>query len=547
MNIVIRADASLVMGSGHIMRCLTLANALRQQGHSIHFICREQSGHLADAIAKQGFAVTLLSARTCSDFTMPFAHSQWLGMSENDDFADCAPLLQSLQPDWLIIDHYAISRTWQGLAKQLLPHVKILVIDDLADRPHLADILLDQTFGRHPQDYQGLVPSYCRLLLGTRYALLRDEFGQWREISLRRRQQTNFAVKNILVNLGGVDNDNVTLAVLRSLTAVVKSDMQMTEIKVIVVMGATAPHIASVQAFAASAPYTCQVVVNADNMAELMANADIAIGAAGSTTWERCALGLPMVLLVLADNQRFIAEALTQAKLVTVIDDSSQLSQQLPIAFQQLQDNLSRFSKKIAQTVDGKGATRVANHLGLTGKTVQVRKATFNDVVQVWQWRNHPDVRQYMFGQDEIALADHEKWFTRQLTLSNVTLLIFEVNHAPMGFVNFTCPTIDKYQTLNNHAQPKDTASWGFYLAPNSPKGQGLGYLLGVLAISYMFSQPNPVKAISAQVLDYNSASLALHRKLGFQETGMLKQHFAVADKTYDVVEFELSADNFLY
>ena len=93
----------------------------------------------------------------------------------------------------------------------------------------------------------------------------------------------------------------------------------------------------------------------------------------------------------------------------------------------------------------------------------------------------------------------------------------------------------------------KDTASWGFYLAPNSPKGQGLGYLLGVLAISYMFSQPNPVKAISAQVLDYNSASLALHRKLGFQETGMLKQHFAVADKTYDVVEFELSADNFLY
>ena len=299
MKIVVRADASLTMGSGHIMRCLTLADRLKQQGHDISFICRAHDGHLADLIGQKGFAVQLLAKSNTADFIKQHAHSEWLGASESDDFAECQPILQALKPDWLIIDHYAIGKNWEQQAKRLLPNLKILAIDDLADRTHDCEILLDQNFGRKNEDYQPLVPSDCQRLLGTRYTLLRDEFASWRTMSLNRRKSVQ-PPNNILVNLGGVDNDNVTLKILQSLNTFVQQSTQ--SFNVTVVMGKTAPHIESVQRFAKHASFACAVLVNVTNMAELMANADLAIGAAGSTTWERCCLGLPMVLIVLADQ-----------------------------------------------------------------------------------------------------------------------------------------------------------------------------------------------------------------------------------------------------
>ena len=550
MKIVVRADASLTMGSGHIMRCLTLADGLKQQGHHISFICRQHDGHLADLIGQKGFAVQLLAKSKTADFIKQHAHSEWLGASESDDFAECKPILQALKPDWLIIDHYAIGKNWEQQAKRLLPNLKILAIDDLADRTHDCEILLDQNFGRKNEDYQPLVPSDCQRLLGTRYTLLRDEFASWRAMSLSRRksvQQPN----NILVNLGGVDNDNVTLKILQSLNTFVQQSTQA--FNVTVVMGKTAPHIVRIQDFAKQANFPCHVIVNANNMAELMANADLAIGAAGSTTWERCCLGLPMVLIVLADNQQVIAKALADKNVVKVVTDMAALDEQLPRLLSEIADNYKKFSRQSAKLVDGQGAKRVAHWIEFAQKFqhCQVRQATQADSQMIWQWRNHIDVRRWMFGQDEIALADHEKWYGKQLDRANVHLLIFEVAGEPMGLVNVTQMTVDKYQTLqlaNTHApNPNEkTASWGFYLSPNSPKGQGLGFALGVLAIAQIFNTTD-IGKITAQVLAYNTASLALHRKLGFSETGVLKQHFGVGDKVYDVVEFELKSQDFLF
>lgn len=552
MKIVVRADASLTMGSGHIMRCLTLADRLKQQGHDITFICRKHDGHLADLIGQKGFAVQLLAKGETADFIKQHAHSEWLGASESDDFAECKPILQALKPDWLIIDHYAIGEKWEQQAKRLLPNLKILAIDDLADRTHDCEILLDQNFGRKNGDYQPLVPSDCQRLLGTRYTLLRDEFANWRTRSLNRRKRVQ-QPKHILVNLGGVDNDNVTLKILQSLNTFFQQSTQ--SFNVTVVMGKTAPHIESVQRFAKRASFACAVLVNVTNMAELMANADLAIGAAGSTTWERCCLGLPMVLIVLADNQQVIAEALADKNLVKVVTDMAALDEQLPRLLSELTDNYKKFSRQSAKLVDGQGAKRVAHWIEFAQKFqhCQVRQATQADSQMIWQWRNHVDVRRWMFGQDEIALADHEKWYGRQLDRANVHLLIFEVAGEPMGLVNVTQMTVDKYQTLNaakntandNSANDK-SASWGFYLSPNSAKGQGLGFALGVLAIARIFNSTD-IGKITAQVLAYNTASLALHRKLGFSETGVLKQHFGVGEKEYDVVEFELKSQDFLF
>ena len=564
MKIVVRADASLTIGSGHIMRCLTLADRLEQQGHDITFICRAHDGHLADLIEQKGFAVQLLAKGDTADFIKQHAHSEWLGASESDDFAQCQPMLQALKPDWLIIDHYAIGKNWEQQAKRLLPNLKILAIDDLADRAHDCEILLDQNFGRKNEDYQSLVPNHCQCLLGTRYTLLRDEFANWRAISLDRRTSVQ-PPNNILVNLGGVDNDNVTLKILQSLNTFVQQSEQA--FNVTVVMGKTAPHIKSVQRFAKHASFACAVLVNVTNMAQLMANADLAIGAAGSTTWERCCLCLPMVLIVLADNQQVIAEALADKNVVKVVTDMAALDEQLPRLLSELADNYKKFSRQSAKLVDGQGAKRVAHWIEFAQKFQhsQVRQATQADSQMIWQWRNHIDVRQWMFGQDEIALADHNKWYRKQLDHANVHLLIFETDVSkggePMGLVNVTQMTADKYQTLqlaNTHAPNPNasnpnslsanekTASWGFYLSPNSAKGQGLGFALGVLAIAQIFNT-TAIGKITAQVLAYNTASLALHRKLGFSETGVLKQHFGVGDKVYDVVEFELKSQDFLF
>lgn len=547
MKFVIRADASLIIGSGHIMRCLTLAELLKQQGHEVTFICRDHDGHLADFIKQKGFDIRLLAKSEHNDFAKGHAHSDWLGVSETDDFAECQPIFQQLQPDWLIIDHYAIGQGWERLAKNLLPNVKILAIDDLADRLHDCEILLDQNFGRNIQDYQHLTPNHCQLLLGSRYTLLRSEFSQWREISINRRKSIK-QPKNILVNLGGVDKDNVTLKILQSLHGYIQTSMK--KFNVTVVMGKTAPYIDSVKSFAKSASFDCQVLVNVSNMAELMANADLAIGAAGSTTWERCCLGLPMVLIVLAANQTVIAEALAKKNVVKVVTDIAKLDAQLSILLTDLSKNYQPFSRKTAKLVDGNGAKRVANWLAFSQRfdKVAIRQATQDDTEMIWQWRNHTDVREWMFGQDEIALSEHERWFGRQLENPNVYLRIFTVNGEPMGFVNVTQITVDKYQTLNlpKSIHNEKTASWGFYLSPDSPKGQGFGFALGVLAIAHVFNTTD-IGKITAQVLAYNTASLALHRKLEFTEVGVLQQHFGVGEKVFDVVEFELLKENFFF
>ena len=242
-----------------------------------------------------------------------------------------------------------------------------MAFDDLADRPHAADLLLDQNLGHTPSDYAGLVPPACRLLTGTRYALLREEFAAWREASLQRRaaQAETGYLKHILVNLGGVDKDNHTLAVLQAFSGSLPAACRVT-----VVMGKTAPHTAAVRAFADSAPYPCRVLVGADNMAELMAEADLAIGAAGSTSWERCCLGLPTLLLVIAGNQCNIAATLQTAGAALPLE-TSKIN---VLEFVQVWDyfrqpeNLAAMSVKASVLCDGKGAVRVASHLFQTRK-----------------------------------------------------------------------------------------------------------------------------------------------------------------------------------
>lgn len=303
-RILFRADASVQIGTGHVMRCLTLADALGARGASCHFLCRPHPGHLIALIAARGHRVSELPPLPAGAAIPPLpAHAAWLGTDAAHDAADCLAVLGGAAPaDWLVVDHYALERDWQ---QRLRPAAqRLLVLDDLADRAHDCDLLLDPGIGRGPADYAGLIPRHARLLAGPEHALLRPEFAAHRAESLARR--TRPALRRLLVTLGGVDKDNVTCRVLEALD----HSALPAECAITVVMGPHAPWLTEVQARAARMRRPGRVLTGVSDMARLMCDSDLAIGAAGSTAWERCCLGLPTIQVVLAENQIGVAAAL---------------------------------------------------------------------------------------------------------------------------------------------------------------------------------------------------------------------------------------------
>lgn len=364
MKVVFRADASLEMGTGHVMRCLTLANALLAEENECHFICREHPGNLIEHITKQGHTVHSLPCQgngklaDKNNAEPVLAHATWLGASQDEDAAACEKILALIKPTWVVVDHYALDYRWEQTLKPY--YQNLLIIDDLADRKHDCNILLDQTFGRKAEDYHPWVPAECILLCGSNYALLRPEFAQLRAYSLERRKQPK--LQRLLITMGGVDKDNATGLVLSALTHCdIPCDCQIT-----VVMGSNAPWLKEVQEQAEQMPWFTEVRVNVSNMAQLMADSDLAIGAAGATSWERCCLGLPTIMVVLAENQQMAATRLQEANVVKKVDINNTLEQQLKEKLYEFTVNncsLLSMIENAEKITDGCGIQKVINEL----------------------------------------------------------------------------------------------------------------------------------------------------------------------------------------
>lgn len=349
MRVVFRADAGTDMGIGHVMRCLTLADGLTARRHVCHFVCRERTGHLARQIEARGYPVTLLAKRRDS--------SDWLGTSEEQDANDTRKALGYAPIDWFVTDHYGIGEAWEAAFRK--SGARMLSIDDLADRVHDCDLLLDQTLGRVATDYAGLIPSGAGLLLGASMALLRPRFAQLRQQSLERRAR---GVGRMLVSLGGADASNLTTRVIDAIDRCSWSE----PVAVDVVLGGVNPWISEVKARAEQSPIAMRVLVDASDMAELMALADLAIGTAGTTSWERCCLGLPSILVIAAENQRRTAEALSGAGAATVLEASDHLVDDLVAEIARFSRDpslLTDMSENAAMIVDGSGCDRVVDAL----------------------------------------------------------------------------------------------------------------------------------------------------------------------------------------
>jgi UDP-2,4-diacetamido-2,4,6-trideoxy-beta-L-altropyranose hydrolase len=355
MNIAFRTDASLQIGTGHFMRCLTLADSLKERGAKIRFVSRYLPEHLQSMLVAKGHELVLLDSVKNEMPLDKLAHANWLGVSQDQDATDSIQALSDGIWDWIIVDHYALDACWETTLRQ--SNRKILVIDDIADRQHDCDMLLDQNFYSDMEArYIAKVPVTCQLLLGPRYALLRDEFRQLH----KQIEPRSGPVKRILVFFGGVDADNYTGRAIEALSVIDISDLYVD-----VVIGAQHPCREQIEAACQLHGFICHV--QTDRMAELMAAADLAIGAAGSASWERCCLGLPALLVALADNQINIAKELDLLGaciyIGTIETASAEIIQSTIGNLLKTEDHINRIANKAYSLVDGLGVDRVCQEL----------------------------------------------------------------------------------------------------------------------------------------------------------------------------------------
>ena len=508
IKITFRTDASLAIGTGHVMRCLALARSARALGAVCRFITRALPGHMGDRILKEGFDMTLLPAPRGHTPLGPPNHAHWAEVDWVRDAEETRAALDT-PPDWLVMDHYALDARWQHAARP--EGTKLMVIDDLADRPHDCDLLLDQNLGRIAADYDGLVPDRCTRLTGPRYALLRPEFAQARAAALADRAGRGFC--HLLITMGGVDPHDATSQVLRAVQGAPLPE----SLRITVVMGSQAPALDQVRALARDMPRPTEIAVDVTDMAARMASSDLAIGAAGSTTWERCALGLPTIIVQIADNQAGIARALSTAG--TARDPgplhAPEFAQKLQAALAEAPSRFGMMVERAAEICDGDGAVRVV--AALCSPAVSFRAAERGDSRRVWDWRRAIDPA-FNMTSDQTAFEAHDLWFRRGIESPDRQFRIMMIGELACGYLR-----LDRIRDSR--------ARVSICLSPDT-RGQGLGHRL--LDEANALGLRHGITRLDAEIHPQNMASRRVFDSAGYVEAdivdGFLNCHRMLED-----------------
>jgi UDP-2,4-diacetamido-2,4,6-trideoxy-beta-L-altropyranose hydrolase len=354
---VFRVDSSNKIGGGHVFRCITLACELQKSDVDILFICQDLVGNLSNFIIKSGFPVKLIS----------------LEQSENDEINDAIISKKIIinylknktyQYTYLIVDHYELNATYEKQLSPLFNH--ITVIDDLASRRHFCQLLIDQSIGRVPEHYHRLIESpACEILAGAKYGLLREQFHKLRPKTIIKRNSTT-EIKNVLISLGATDPHNVTSTII----ALLEHSILAKKLQYTVVLTSNAPYLSEVKRVIEHSTLQVDLLIDANNMANLISHADIAIAAAGSSLLERSCLGLPSFVIKLADNQSFIFEMIQKKQLAIDTFNVDELGykfipslEDFILSFNQNPNIYAEIAKKISQLCDGLGAKKVVEQL----------------------------------------------------------------------------------------------------------------------------------------------------------------------------------------
>lgn len=349
MNVSFRVDAGAGIGSGHLMRCLTLADALSERGAITSFICEEGIKAELDRAGAKVHRVLDIPAQAS-------AEGQW---SESSDASQTLKVISDarIEPDWLVVDHYRLGRGWEDRVRPAVR--RLLVIDDLANRPHNCDLLVDPTFAQTETRYRGLLPAGCRCLCGSEYALLRPQFRKMRPRAGRSFPSAHEMCVHVF--FGSSDSENHTLRYCRLLLEKFKS------LRVCAAVGHSYAHCAQLQTLSVEAGGRFAWAAGISDMAAHMAGCDVAIGAPGGTTWERACVGLPAAYLAVSANQSPILEQLQDAGLCAYFGMASEVGdEQFLAAMERFLADVPRLREMRLvgmNAIDGGGAERVTRVL----------------------------------------------------------------------------------------------------------------------------------------------------------------------------------------
>jgi UDP-2,4-diacetamido-2,4,6-trideoxy-beta-L-altropyranose hydrolase len=493
MNVLVRTDASARIGSGHAMRCAALGDWLRRKGARVTFVMREVSPTLEEWLRGKGHLTVKLP-----EAIAPRA-AGWLAAHWETDAAQTLQVLDSQQPaDWLVVDHYGIDYRWEERVRRA--SVKLLVIDDLATSRHDCDALLNQNLVANARErYRTLVSGDCRLLLGPKFALLREEFRAARA-GLQRDAQR---VRKLLVFLGGGDPHGVTLQVL-SVVAQIKPD----EVAVDVVVGAENPHYGEIEKHYGAKP-GYRIIVQAMDIPRLMLGADLAIGAGGVSTWERCCLGLPSVVLAIAENQEEVSRAAAEAGACLFLGRSTEVTAEaLAAALSTVLGNVSLrrlLSESGRKLVDGAGGERVARML--LQRSLRVRPARLEDGERLFAWRNAEATRRHSHDAAPLNFEGHLQWLRNCLKDSSRALLIGEDDATPVGALRYDLGRADAMVSI--------------YLDPEL-HGRGYGPRLLLAGETWLRTARLEIRSVRAEMSVANEASRSAFEEAGFRMRGYL-------------------------
>lgn len=491
MKVAIRLDASAKIGAGHLMRCLTLADGLRENGATVIFITHDLATEWAALITSKGHLNGCLPVRRLSDISAEdVADTDPYWQVDAINTRDC---LRSFgKPDWLIVDHYGLDTEWEAC---LRPQVgKIMVIDDLANRKHDCDLLLDSNFFEmSDQRYDRLTPEECVCLLGPKYALLRPEFRK----TFLERSVDGGKKSRLVISFGGSDPSGATLKVL---TAIKNAGLRDALIDVVV--GSWNKDRFEIERLCSEIP-GANYLFNVDNMACLMANAALYVGAGGTTTWERCCMNLPGIVIATAENQIAGSVAMAQRGAQIYLGQAHEVSGENvvdAIVFVQSNTWLRNALGNVgAGIVDGHGMERVVRRIIHAGVTL--REAAPSDSETIFLWRNSPEVRRNSFNSEPIAWLDHAAWYASALSNPEKVLLLAVLNDKEVGVLRYDLQDCKGVVSI--------------YLSPES-FGKGYGEHVLSAGNEWMLIHYPQITVLEAKTMPGNVASAKVFERAGF-------------------------------
>ena len=487
MNAFIRADASMQTGTGHLMRCLALAQGWKDVGGEVTFITACQDEGLLQRLRDEEFDIKLLTS----------------AYPDTADWNSTRDILAGRPGAWVVLDGYHFDEVYQRQVREA-GH-RLLVIDDNAHLKHYyADIVLNQNL--YAEQLRYACEPYTRLLLGTRYVLLRREFLVWKEW----HREIPEVARRVLITLGGGDPDNNTLKVIQTLQDVGIPDLEAT-----VVIGASNPHVGVLEKSAKQSRIPILLVRDAKNMPELMAQADMAISGGGSTAWELLFMGTPSLFLIVADNQRYIAENIENQGLGKNLGQAENVSiESLTGAITSLAkdfDLKTMISRKARQIVDGQGAQRVISSMKrLRTGEFKLRPATLEDCRLLWEWANEPAVRAASFSTELIPWEEHVNWLRRKVSEPGCHhyIIVLSGNDCPIGQVRFDC--------MGNEAEIHVSIDSNLH-------NHGYGSQAILSAGKHLFKE-TVITRIYANIKPDNGNSIRAFTKAGFKPDGPVKE-----------------------